>query len=171
MQKLTIQKALYDKGLMDMFDALDTRMKYRALSTAGLVVGSTSKKAIKIASTVNFLFNGVFGAKTTAEVAFTATTHDIAAHATLVKEAMYLLSFSDVSGTPVLTMGTITQGAGTAVLPEIPAAHTPVGAVRVAAVAGGAGFDATTTDLDTTAAVTVTYYNLGWLAPRFDAVV
>lgn len=154
-----------------MFDLLDTRMKYRCLSSPGLVIGTTSKKEVKIGATTVFLFNGVFGSKASAEVAFTATTHDIAAHATDVKEAMYLVSFSAVAGTPAITMGTISVGSGTAVLPEIPTGHTPIGAVRIAAVAGGAGFDATTTDLDTAAAVTVTYYNLGWVSPRFDAIV
>jgi hypothetical protein len=170
MVALDTKYGTFDKNLMDAFDNLDTRMKYRALSSAGLVIGSSAPEKVKIANTVTFLFNGVFGSKSTAEVAFTATTMDIAPSATLVQEAMYLLTFSAVDGTPVLTMGTISSGAGTAVLPAIPAASTPVGAVRVAVAAGATLFNATTDSL-AAGHLTVTYYNYGWLAPRFDAIV
>lgn len=170
MNKKDIKGGLYQKNLMDAFDALDTVEKYRCLSSAGLAIGSGSKAKVLIANTTSFLYNGIFGSKTTAEVAFTATTHDIPANAASVQEAMYLLSFSDVSGTPVLTMGTIASGAGNAKLPEIPAAHTPVGAVRIAIAAGATAFDASSDNLDA-GHITDTYYNYGWLAPRFDAVV
>lgn len=170
MNKLDPGYAMYDKKLMDMFDAVNTRLKYQCLSDPGVAIGTSSAAKVKITNTTAFLFNGVFGSKATAEVAFTATTHDIAASASAVQEAMYLLSFSDVSGTPVLTMGTIASGSGSAVLPEIPAAHTPIGAVRVAVAAGSTKFDAST-DLLSAAHITDTYYSFGYLAPRFDAIV
>lgn len=158
---------MYDKNLMDHFDAMHTSMNYRALSTGGLAIGSTSKKEVKIASTINYLHNGVFKAKTTAEVAFTATTHDIAPNASSVQEAVYLLSLI-ADGTPTLTMGAIATGSGAAKLPDVPSGKTPVGYVRVAVEAGATLFNATTDDLDA-AHLTVTYVNLGYLAPRFDA--
>lgn len=157
----------YSQNLMDTLDAMHTSQLYRALSTGGLVIGSTSKKEVKIASTINYLHNGVFKAKTTAEVAFTATTHDIAANASSVQEAVYLLSLI-ADGTPTVTMGTIATGSGAAKLPDVPTGKTPVGYVRVAVAAGATKFDATSDDLDA-AHLTVTYVNLGFLAPRFDA--
>lgn len=159
---------LHLQNLMDQFDALNTAQQYRALSTGGLVIGSSSKKAIKIASTVAYLHAGVFCAKTTAEVAFTATTHDIAANASSVQEAVYLLSLI-ADGTVTVTMGEIATGAGNAKLPEVPSGKTPFGYVRVAVAAGSTKFDATSDDLDA-AHLTVTYVNLGYLAPRFDSV-
>jgi len=109
----------------------------------------------------------VFASKTTAAIAFTATTHDIPANASTVQEAMYLVMLA-ANGTPSLVMGTISTGAGTALLPERPATGTPIGAVRVAVAAGATSFDATTDELDE-AHITDTYYNYGYVAPRFDA--
>ena len=170
MNKLDAGKGMYNKNVMDMFDAIDTRLKYQCLSNPGVVIGTSSAAKVKITNTTVFLFNGQFGSKATAEVAFTATTHDITASATTVQEAMYLLSFSDISGTPVLTMGEIATGSGNAVLPEIPAANTPIGAVRVAVAAGSTNFDAST-DLLSAGHITDTFYSYGYLSPRFDAIV
>lgn len=152
---------------MDQFDHLHTRLSYMAVSSAGLAIGSSSKKAVKIANTVNYLHAGIFKAKTTAEVAFTATSHDIAANASTVQEAVYLLSVI-ADGTVTVTMGDIATGAGNAKIPEIPSGKTPIGYVRVAVAAGSTKFDATSDDLDA-AHLTVTYVNLGYLAPRFDS--
>jgi hypothetical protein len=160
--------AQYDQNLMDGLDQIHTSLLYRALSTGGLVIGSTSKKEVKIASTINYLHNGVFKAKTTAEVAFTATTMDIAPNASSVQEAVYLLSLI-ADGTPTVTMGTVATGSGAALLPEVPTGKTPVGYVRVAVAAGATKFDATTDDLDA-GHLTVTYVNLGYVAPKFSAV-
>ena len=170
MIKNDISKADYRSALMTMFDQIDTRNKYRALSAGGFVIGSVSKKTFKQANTVNFLFNGVFAAKTTQAIALTATTHDIAASASSVQEAIYLITYSAADGTTVVTKGDTATGSGAAVYPEIPAASVPVGAVRIAVAAGATSFDATSDDLDA-AHLTCTYYDLGWLAPRFDAVV
>lgn len=160
-------KALAHQDLMDMFDQLQTRMKYRALSAPGLVIGSTSGQKVKIANTVTYVHNGVFKSKTTAEVAFTATTHDITNDADTVQEAVYLLSL-DASGTPTLTMGAIASGAGAALLPEIPSGKTPIGYVRIAVAAGATPFNAST-DLLSASHLTVSYVDLGWLSERFDA--
>lgn len=130
-----------------------------SLSSAGLAIGSGSKKAVKIANTVTYLNDGVFCSKTTAEVAFTATTHDIAAHATNIKEACYLISLI-ADGTPTITMGDIAVGEGNATVPAVPSGKTPIGYVRIHVHAGATPFDATSDDLDA-AHLGVTYVNLG----------
>lgn len=168
MLKKSTAKAQDHQVNMDAADASHTNDGNRALSSAGLAIGSGSKKEIKIVNTVTYLSGGVFKSKTTAEKAFTATTHDIAFHATLIKEAVYLMTLA-ADGTPTLTMGTIASGTGNATLPERPATGTPIGYVRIRVAAGATPFDATTDDLDS-AHLTVTYVNVGQYEPRFDAV-
>jgi hypothetical protein len=169
MNRLAISKGEFHQTLMDHLDSIDTRIKNTALSPAGLAIGSGSKKLVKITNTVVFLSGGIFKSKATAEVAFTATTMDIPANAASVQEAMYLMTLA-ADGTPTLTMGTIATGSGNAKLPELPATGTPIGAVRIAIAAGATKFDATTDDLDA-AHITDTYYDYGYLAPRFDAEI
>lgn len=127
-----------------------------ALSSAGLAI-SGSKKKVLIGNTVTYLSGGLFKSKTTAEVGFTATTHDIAADASTVQEAVYAVSLQ-ADGTPIITMGAIATGAGAAVRPQTPLGETLIGYVRVAVAAGATSFDATSDDLDA-AHLTVTYTN------------
>lgn len=126
-----------------------------ALTSGALAIGSGSKKKVKIASTVTFLLDGAFKSKTTAEVAFTATTMDIAPDGATVQEAVYALSL-DGSGTATITMGAIATGTGNAKVPAIPKAQALIGYVRIAVAAGATPFDATSDDLDA-AHLTVTY--------------
>ena len=128
-------------------------------SSAGLAIGSGSKKKILIANTVNYTIAGVWAAKTTAEIDFTATTHDIPADAGAVQEAVYLLSIT--GGTVTVTMGEIASGAGNAVIPAAPANQAVLGYVRIAVAAGSTPFDATSDDLDA-AHITDTYVNLAY---------
>lgn len=128
-----------------------------SLTAAGLAIG-TSKPTVKIANTVTFLIAGVFKSKTTADTAFTATTHDITALAGSVQEAVYLVSLN-ASGTVTLTKGTTATGAGTALVPATPTGNAVVGHVRVAVDAGATDFDASSDDLDA-AHLTVTYTDL-----------
>lgn len=167
MDKLNPSGAMNFQAMMDRFDAVNTLMKYRALSAAGLAIGTVANSKVKIVNTVTYLHNGVFKSKTTAEVAFTATTHDIAANASAVQEAVYLLSL-DASGTPTLTMGAIASGSGNALLPELPAGLTPIGHVRVAVAAGATKFTAGTDALNA-GHLTVSYSDVGFYGPRFDA--
>lgn len=160
--------AMNHQSLMDQFDAVTSRLRNTCLSSAGLAIGTVSKAKVLIANTVTYLSDGIFKSKTTAEVAFTATTHDIPANASTVQEAMYLVMLA-ADGTPSLVMGDIATGSGNAKLPAIPSTGTPIGAVRVAVAAGATSFDASTDELDE-AHITDTYYNFGYLAPRFDAV-
>lgn len=125
------------------------------LTPPGLAIGSSSKKAVKVANAVNYLESGTPKLKAGAEVAFTATTHDIAVHATLVQERVFLVTISG-SGVYTLTAGTIATGAGVAVAPAIPTGHHKLGTVRIAVAGGVVPFDATTDDLDAVH-LTVTY--------------
>lgn len=128
------------------------------MNKAGLAIGTSSKKAVKIANTVEFSVNGSALKKTTAEVAFTATTMDIAASTSVAREACYLLSL-DASGNATITMGDIASGAGNGVVPATPADQCPIGYVRIRVAAGSTPFDATTDDLDA-AHLTCTYVDL-----------
>lgn len=167
MDVLERSKALNNQQVMDLYDGLLHRVKNMALSTGGLAIGSSDKKKVKIASTVNYLSDGVFKTKTTAEVVFTATTDDITASATTVQEACYLMMLA-ADGTPSLVKGETATGSGNAKLPEIPATGTPIGYVRLAVAAGETSFDATTDELDE-AHITDTYVDLGFVAPKFGA--
>lgn len=155
-------------GYIGVFDRANSKLliktavsKNLALSPAGLAIGVGSKAKVLIANTVVFLTDGVFASKTTAEVAFTATTHDIANDALLVQEACYLLSL-DSSGTPTITKGATSSGAGTASVPNPPAGDTVIGYVRIAVGAGATPFDASTDLLDA-AHITDTYVDLAYV--------
>ena len=144
-----------------------TAMRDRCLTSAGLTIGSSSKKAVKIANTVTYILDSVFKSKTTAEIAFTATTHDIAPNASSVQEAVYLLSLAS-DGTATITKGTTATGAGNAVVPQTPSGNVPIGYARIAVAAGATLFDATTDDLDA-AHLTVTYVNLSVNARDYES--
>ena len=131
------------------------------LVAAGLAIGSGSKAKVLIANTVTYLIAGIFKSKSTAEVAFTATTHDIAANASTVQEAVYTMSLQ-ADGTPTLTMGTIATGAGNAVVPAGPSTEAVIGYVRIAMDAGATPFDATSDDLDA-GHLTATYYDAAFV--------
>lgn len=168
MEKFNSQLALNHQDKMDFFDRLAVAHKYRALGTPGLAIGSVSKAKVLIANTTPYLHNGIFKSKTTAEVAFTATTHDIPADADEVQEAIYVVLLA-ADGTPSIKMGAIASGSGAALLPELSATDgTPIGYVRVAVAAGATSFDASTDELDE-AHITDTYVNLGFVCPMFGA--
>jgi hypothetical protein len=131
------------------------------LAAAGLAIGTVSAAEVKIANTVTYLNKGVFKSKTTAEVAFTATTHDITAVAGSVQEAVYLISLQ-ADGTPIITKGATATGAGNAVIPSTPAGETAIGYLRLAVAAGSTDFDATSDDLSA-AHLTDTYVDFSSL--------
>lgn len=129
----------------------------RAGSAPGLTIGSSSKAKIKIANNVAILAGGVPGIVTAAEVAFTATTHDITANVSAARERWYLLS-SQQDGTVTLTAGT--QGAtGAGTIPTTPADEAPLGLVLLTVAAGATDFDASSDNLDA-AHITDLYYDL-----------
>jgi hypothetical protein len=152
-----------------MFDIMRRALAHQVTvaAGAGIAIGTTSAAAVKIATTTTFTINSVAKSKTTAEVAFTATTHDIAADASNVKEACYLLCLN-TSGTPTLTMGDIAVGAGNAQWPARPQNLCAIGGVRIAVAAGATNFTAATSLLSATQ-LTVTYYSIvGPYIPAFD---
>ena len=165
-------------GLGDKLDQIITLLNQAkassnlSMNAAGLVIGSVSAAKVKITNTVNFLINNAFKSIATQEVAFTATTHDIVANASVVREAVYLLS-TNAAGTVVITMGQIVNGSGNAVVPAVPSASPSVlGMVRIAVAAGATSFTAATTLLSN-GALTVTYTDLSMLpltAPSVDAL-
>lgn len=132
------------------------------LGSPGLAIGSGSKAKVLIANTVPFLIDGVFASKTTAEVGFTATTHDIPADASAVQEAVYAYSMI-ADGTVTVTMGAIASGAGNAIPPAIPKGHALLGYLRLAVAAGATPFDASTDLLDA-GHLTDTYINAAYPA-------
>jgi hypothetical protein len=167
MDQIATTAAMSQQEMMDLFDSINHAMRNQCLSDPGIVIGTGSAAKVKITNTVVFTSGGEFKSKATAEVAFTATTHDIPADANDPQEAMYLVMLAS-DGTPSLVMGDIATGSGEAKLPERPATGTPIGAVRVEVAAGATDFDAST-DLLSAAHITDTYYSFGYLAPRFDA--
>lgn len=135
--------------------AMRSALAFAALSSPGLQIGTTSNKEVRINATTVYTLDGEFKSRTAAEVAFTATTHDIAPHASLVREAVYLVSLNS-SNAGVITKGTESSGAGTAQVPDTPNGQTAIGTVRIAVAAGATPFDATTDALNA-GHLTVTY--------------
>lgn len=130
----------------------------RGISSAGVVIGTGSAAKVKWGSSIVASVNGSIVTVTTNEAAFTATSDDIAASASVVREAIYLLVV-DAAGTVSLFKGDEASGAGAAAWPACPTDKACVGAVRVAVAAGTTPFDAST-DLLSAGHITDTYYNL-----------
>lgn len=157
--KNSTEVGLNTQPLMDHLDALHDAINYRVVSLPGLAIGSTSAAKVKITNATQIIVNGVGATVSAAEVAFTATTHDITADASAVQEAVYLLS-ADSAGTVTITKGTTASGAGKALIPATPAGETAIGYVRIAVEVGATDFDATT-DLLSASHLTDTYVDLG----------
>jgi len=137
------------------------------VTSPGLAIGSGSKKKVLITNT--FLFwdsaSTLPKKKTTAEIDFTATDHDVVANASAARERWYLLSIV-AAGTVTITAGV--QGAvGAGTFPATPSGGTPIGAVRLEVAAGATDFDATTDELDE-AHITDEYYNFVGVANPLD---
>ena len=153
--------------LINLARAQHTQAAGICVTSPGLAIGTADKKKVKIVNT--FLFwdsaSTLPKFKATAEVAFTATTHDIAADAGAAQERWYLLSIV-AAGTVTITAGKAgAVGAGT--FPATPSGGTPIGAVRLEIAAGATIFDATTDELDE-AHITDEYYNFVGVANPLD---
>jgi len=129
----------------------------RGMADAGIVIGTSSAAQVKWGNSIVASVNGKIVTVSTGEVAFTATTHDIPASASAVREAVYLVEVN-AAGTVTLKMGEIATGSGQAVWPAASTDKACVGAVRVAVAAGSTPFDAST-DLLSAGHLTDTYYN------------
>jgi hypothetical protein len=112
------------------------------LSSAALAIGSSSKAKVKIVNTFYYIIDGVLYSKTSAEVAFTATSHDVAED----KFAAFVLSI-DAAGTVTITKSADAATLAEIVLPAVPADEVVVGMVIINPTGTGA-FDASTTELD-----------------------
>lgn len=130
------------------------------LNTGVAIVATMTYSVDGSWSTINGYLSDGGGGDVTAEpgfIAFTATTHDIAADTGAVQEAVYVFS-TDSSGTITVTQGTVVDGSGNAAYPTTPAGETCFGAVRIAVAAGSTDFNATSDDLDA-GHLTVTYFD------------
>lgn len=121
---------------------LQTNAVDSVLSSAGLAIGTSSKAKVKIVNTFYYIIDGVLYSKTTAEVAFTATTHDVAAD----KFAVFVLSI-DAAGTVTMTKSADADTLAEVVLPAVPDDEVVVGLVIINPTGTGI-FDASTTELD-----------------------
>jgi hypothetical protein len=130
-----------------------TALGYMCLTSAGLAIGSASKAKVLITTNpVTYLNAGIFKTKATAEVAFTATVHDIADG----YKRRYLYSLQ-ADGTPTVTASDAVLIAGSLTTPTCPTGETPIGYVDLES--DGAAFVAATTLLDA-GTVTDTYVNI-----------
>ncbi len=156
--------ALKQAGLQAIVDKIqDVLIGYRPLTSAGLAIGTSSKKAIKIASATKILVAGNIVTVSAAEKAFTATTHDVA-HA---KFAIFVLS-ANSAGTVTVTKSDDADTLAEVVIPATPSGETAFGAVIINPTGTGA-FDATSTDLDDVTVVPNAVY-INFTAP-FDGAL
>jgi hypothetical protein len=131
----------YADNAITEFNKALARWNTALFSVPGLAIGSGDKAKVKIVNTLVYRYAGVAKTKTAAEVAFTATTHD------LVKNTQAYYVYTMIAdGTVTVTMGTPVADGATPVIPTPPAGLV-LGYVLIHA-ATAAIFDATTTELD-----------------------
>lgn len=137
--------SLADRGLLKV---VNKALKNMVMSDAGLAIkGGSASPIAENAAAVVYLIAGEYKSKATADIAFTATSHDIAADGAAVQERVYAVSL-DGAGTYTLTAGVIASGAGNGAKPQAPEGEALVGYIRVAVDAGATPFNATTDNLD-----------------------
>jgi len=132
------------------------------MNDPGFVIGSSAPEKVKITNTTKYMIGGVFASKSTAEIAFTATDHDLADG----EEAVYVCSLA-LNGDATLTMGTAAVGSGNATIPDAPAGEAVVGHVRIFTT--GAVFNAVTDSL-ALGTITDTFVSCGFLPQMMTAV-
>jgi len=138
---ITTSFTLSDKALRDALTVIQGYVTDGIFNSAGLAIGSGSKKKILIANTVYGYIDGVFITKTTAELTLT-TAHNVA-------NAAYNVLIVSMN-----SAGTVTVTAGTAgaTLAAVVAVKPPTGDVVLGFViihpSGTGGFVGGTTDLD-----------------------
>lgn len=141
-KSITTGVTLSSSDIRSALTKLQTNVVDLVLSSAALAIGSSSKKKVKIANTIYYMIDGVMYSKTTEEVAFTATTHDVAN----AKFAVFVLSI-DAAGTVTITKSADADTLAEVVFPTVPADEVVIGFVIINPTGTGA-FDATSTDLD-----------------------
>lgn len=130
-----------------------------ALNSAGLAIGSSSKKKVKVANTTYALVDGVLVKKTSAEVALAGTV-------TNAKFNVFVITVK-ADGTLVARMGTEGATIGAVVFPTVPKTESILGFVIINPTGTG-NFVGATTDLDdgTVAPGAVYINNVGVLPAR-----
>lgn len=132
---------LCDQAMRNALDEIQRNFVDYCLTSAGLAIGSGSKKKVLIANTVYASIDGALVKKTTAEI--TLTTANNVANA---KFNVIVLSM-DASGTVTPTNGTEAATLGAVVFPEVPEDEVVLGFVIINPTGTG-GFVGGTTDLD-----------------------
>jgi len=127
---------------LDVIKNIQTNLVDLVLNSAGLVIGSSSKKKVKLANAIHYLIDGVLYTAAGAEVALTATTHNVAAG----KFAAFLVLI-DAAGTVTFAKSADAASLAAVVLPAVPADNVVVGIVIINPTGTG-NFVAATTDLD-----------------------
>ena len=95
----------------------------QVLTTGGLVIGSSANTAVKIATTVYALVDGILVKKTTAEIVIAGTVANAAFN-------VFVLSINS-AGTVTVTMGTAGATIGAIVFPAVPANSAVIGFVII----------------------------------------
>lgn len=144
-----------------------------SLNSGAAAIGTSSAADVKTTATINYILNGVFGARTAAEVDISATTFlaedgstvqtDDGVPAPVANKALadgysckYLMCYNGSAWAVV--QGTAYVTGATAKIPECPPGYVPMVLVTVDNATGSA-FTFGTTALDTSG-ITDTYQNL-----------
>ncbi len=131
--------AMGQKELRDALEKIQIAIVDQLLSSGGLAIGSSSKKAVRVASTCYALIDGVLVRKTAAEVALAGTVVNATFN-------VFVISMN-ASGTLKATMGTAGATLGAVVFPTIPANEVVLG-FAIVNPTGTGNFVGGTTDLD-----------------------
>lgn len=140
--------------LNDMFGSINDQDGLVILNNPALKIGTDTSK-VKFED-FHYCKEGVLTKVSSSEEDFTATDHDIAAHATNEKEAIFTV-YLNADGDGALEMGEIAT-APEAVAPATPAGGIKIGEVKVKVDAGSTDFDAGS-DALSDGHLTVTYTN------------
>ena len=142
--------------LNSMFGSINDQNGVYVLNNPALKIGSSDAEKVKFED-VEISRNGVLEKIDSDEIAFTATTHDIAADSTKEVEAIFTV-YIDADGDGKLEMGEIAD-ATKAVAPVTPEGGLKLGEVKIKVDQGSDDFDATS-DLLSAGHLTVTYSNV-----------
>jgi hypothetical protein len=144
----------------------------RVAGTAGMAIKAGSSAVAKFANTVNFLINGKFYAKTTADVALPTTYVNAAgvSVAAVIPDGYkaFVAAFLDADGTvsSAMTIPVLSESTEPVLLPSFADTLCCIGGVLIDN-ASSADFTNATTALDKTG-VTTTYVNLGVAFPNMQ---
>jgi hypothetical protein len=198
MNQLNAFSVEVQQALMNRLDNMTVLMLNRIDpgNPPGLEQGTTTNTSVRVANTTKYLCAGVPKSKSAAEVAFPTSgnssytgPYDVAPNASSVQERVYAITIN-AAGTLGMIAGAQATGSGNAPMPEYPQTNVSytdadgntyqnnaqytngiviLGTLRIAVAAGSTGFEANTTEPETSGAVTATYQD-GFTAPFFNSV-